>query len=118
MANANQQSLNPLLGRQLSSIEFVTDYLQFHFGTPTLTAITHPVIITGDAQYNRGDRDYCNVLLRCIGHTVSLASVVEDEAVRIEFDEGTKVVISLKPNDFRAAEAVIFDESPGVTWIW
>lgn len=38
-----QTKIDEIIGRQLSSVEFVQDYVQFRFDGPCLTAITPPV---------------------------------------------------------------------------
>ena len=39
--------LSVLIGHQLSSVEFVQDYLQLRFDGPCLTAVTHPRVRVG-----------------------------------------------------------------------
>jgi hypothetical protein len=50
--------LSVLLGRQLSAVEFVQDYLQLRFDGPCLTAITHPRVSVGNRWWEWGISGY------------------------------------------------------------
>jgi hypothetical protein len=42
-----EQSLQVIVGAQLSAVTFVQDYVQLHFDGPRLTAFSHPVVRLG-----------------------------------------------------------------------
>ena len=117
MSKEAKQPLSVLTGEQLSSVVFVQDYIQLVFDGPTLTAITLPVIKFGDDCYKWGDPGYCESLCGRIAKTVRLAYVVEEKEIHIEFDDGVSILISLRPEDYRAAEAAMFTNGTD-TWVW
>ena len=115
----NDVLFEPLIGLELSSVEFVMDYLQLRFGGPFLTIMTDPTIEFGSLQFDRQNDQFCNMLCKRIGATIVRAFVREYEEMRIEFNDGASVVISLRPADYIAAEAVIFDDrAASKWWVW
>jgi hypothetical protein len=79
--NDPNQALNILIGEELSSIEFVRDYIQFRFDGPCLTAITDPIINVGQQQYSRTDTGDCDLLLGFIGLPVEETLLKENEII-------------------------------------
>ena len=67
MAHKPDQPLNILVGKEISSVEFVRDYLQFRFDGPCLTSITNPFVIVENRIYKRSDAGFCDILLSFIG---------------------------------------------------
>jgi hypothetical protein len=118
--NDPNQALNILIGEELSSIEFVRDYIQFRFDGPCLTAITDPFIILGQQQYSRTDAGFCDLLLGFIGLPVEETSLRENEKICIRFPARRSINISLRTEDLigRSAEAVNFDDGHGGFWVW
>jgi hypothetical protein len=118
--NDPNQPFNILIGEELSSIEFVRDYIQFRFDGPCLTAITNPNIIVGHKQYSRNDTGFCDILLGFIGLQVEETSLRETEIINIHFSGGRSINISLRTEDLqgRSAEAVNFTDGQGGMWIW
>jgi len=43
--------------------------------------------------------------------------VLPEDSVRITFDDGGIVKVSLRKDDYRAAEAVKFDVTPATWWV-
>lgn len=118
--NDSKQPFNILIGEELSSIEFVRDYIQFRFDGPCLTAITDPYIIIGHKQYSRTDTGFCDILLGFIGLQVEETSLKESEIINIHFSYGRSINISLRSEDLkgRSAEAVNFNNGLGDLWVW
>jgi hypothetical protein len=118
--NDPNQPFNILIGEELSSIEFVRDYIQFRFDGPCLTAITDPYIIIEHKQYSRTDTGFCDILLGFIGLQVAETSLRESEIINIHFSGGRSINISLLTEDLqgRSAEAVNFTDGHGGMWIW
>lgn len=113
-----EQPLSVLIGRQLSSVEFVQDYLQLRFDGPCLTTITHPRVNVGNMWWEWGMPGYRDRLCERIGRVVTRAAVSEGGEICLEFDDGACISISLRPDDYRAAEAVIFDNGDQGCWVW
>ncbi len=117
MENINQP-LNSLVGMELSSIEFVRDYIQFRFDGSCLTAVTDPYIFVENKRYNRPDPSFCNLLISFIGSKVEETSVNEHELIQIQFSAGRSINISLKSVDYIIVEAARFDDGSGKWWVW
>lgn len=118
MPHQTASPLKILEGSQLSSIEFVQDYVQLHFDGPTLTAITPPRVRVRNQWLEWGKQGYRDALCERIGKVVSHASTIPEQEIKIEFEDGGLISISLNPDDFRAAEAAVFDNPPNPTLVW
>src|SRR6266480_3468259 len=110
--------LNVLVGRQLSSVEFVRDYLQLRFEGPCLTVITDPIVEMGSIKFERNNNEFCNVLCGRISTTVLQAYVHENEEIRIDFHDNAGIIISLKPENYIGPEAALFQNDAGELWVW
>ncbi|HSC78013.1 MAG TPA: hypothetical protein VLB32_05565 [Candidatus Acidoferrales bacterium] len=97
--------LDAIVGEQLSSVEFVQDYVQLHFDGPSIIAYVWPVVEVGGKAYRFGDSSYRDVLCGWIAHRIPTAFVVEEEELKIEFDDGAALSISLRPEDRTGPEA-------------
>lgn len=118
--NDSNQPLSILVGKQLSSIEFVRDYIQLRFDGPCITAITDPFIIVGNKQYFRTDAGFCDNLLGFINLQVEETELRKSEIICIHFSTRRSINISLRPEDLkgRSAEAVNFTDGLGGWWVW
>jgi len=94
-----------ITGEQLSSVEFVQDYLQLHFDGPTLTLFTWPVITLPEREARFGDLGYRDVLCGRIGQKVVEVEMKADEALVVRFDDGVAITISLRPEHRAGPEA-------------
>lgn len=112
------EPLKPIVGRQLSAVVLVQDYVQLQFDGPTLTAITWPVVTVGSSEYEYGRPLYRDMLCERITKVVHSAFVNEGEEIRIDFNDGSVISVSLKPETYSAAEAAIFNDGPENTWVW
>jgi hypothetical protein len=109
--NQDPEMLKGIEGRQLSSVEFVQDYVQLRFDGPALTVFTPPSIRTGPLIINWGDVAFRNALCDLITHTVLSTSVGRDE-VMVVFDNNTIFSVSLKQDDYVCPEALTFSDGP------
>jgi len=103
--------LDKIVGEQLSSVEFVQDYIQLHFDGPTLTAFVLPTLNLRGKTIRFGDPRYRDELCARIGQKVTAADLVKMVAVIVRFDDGVEVNISLKPEDSVGPEAGYFTTS-------
>ena len=114
-----RESLRTLLGRQLSAVTFVQDYVQLHFDGPVLTAITHPRVEVRDTVYEWASAGYRDALCSCIGRVVREALVLPDQAIQIHLDDDRCISVSLEPEDYVTIEAARFDDALEDTrWVW
>lgn len=112
-----EELLQEIVGEQLSSVEFVQDYVQLKFDGPGVTAVTWPIVEVGGSEYRWDEPGFRDELCRRISRKVVSATVSPGEALRLEFDDGAAVSVSLRPNDYRGPEAAKFDLDPSRWWV-
>jgi hypothetical protein len=112
----DHEELVAIEGEQLSAVTFVQDYVQLHFDGPMITAITLPVAIARDTRWGIGDIGYRDQLCGLIARNVVRAYVRPGDRLQIDFEGGASLIVSLKPKDYRAAEAVIFSDGKSEQW--
>ena len=110
--------LQSIVGEQLSSIEFVQDYIQFRFNGPCLTAYTNPVVNVGETRLEWDDVGYCDALRRCLGRKVLRAEVSSRNEIAIDIEGGARISVSLKLEDYCGVEAALFDNGAGRWMVW
>jgi hypothetical protein len=104
----NEEQLTAIIGEQLSSVEFVQDYVQFHFDGPHVIAFVWPVVEIEGKTFRLGEAEYRNVLCERIAQKVTSAFARHGDAIIIEFADGASVRISLKPSDRQGLEAALY----------
>jgi hypothetical protein len=104
------QALSRIVGKQLSAVVFVLDYLQLQFDGPTLTLFTSVAVHSNDGgvvdDHAIGWRD---ALCGQITHVVRTVRLGDGELV-VEFINGSAISASLRPEDYSSAEAVQFTD--------
>ncbi len=106
-------------GEQLSAVTFVQDYVQLHFDGPMITAITRPVVVAGNVSFDFGAPGYRDRLCDLITKRVACAYVRPGDRLQIDFRDHASLVVSLKQEAYRAAEAVIFSDGKTEQWaVW
>ncbi len=111
------KALSELEGLALASVEFVQDYVQFHFDGPTLTAYTPPTItLQSSTPLAWGDAGYRDALCEQIGSVV-LRGEVQPQKMCLSFLGGGVLEISLKDDDYRGPEAFQLSLSADRTWV-
>jgi hypothetical protein len=104
-------NLEAIVGEQLSSVEFVQDYVQLHFDGPTITLFVWPIIKLHDKTVNFGQLGYRDELCGRIGHKVLVASLRDGDALILTFDDSTSLHTSLRPEDNTGPEVGYFRAS-------
>jgi hypothetical protein len=119
MSGVHFDPLGILEGRQLSSVTFVMDYLQLSFDGPVLTAYTLPSVLVTGVGYLSGQTGYCDALRSCIGSLVRKAFSREGEHIRLDFENGSTILISLRDEDSKGPEAAEFVDHAAnpETWV-
>ena len=111
-----QSGLQAIHGRELSSVEFVRDYLQLRFDGPCLSAYTMPVVRSRERVFRRLEQGYADALVALVGQRVE--KVAEDAAsVTITFSDETAISISLA-SDRVTAEAATLTTDGSAIWSW
>jgi hypothetical protein len=118
MPEQNPNPLKVLVGSQLSAVVFVQDYVQLHFDGCGLTAVTQPRVHVVNQCFEWGKQGYRDALCDRIGKLVRQAFTIPEQEIKIEFEDGSSISISLRPEDYRTVEAAIFDHLPNPTVVW
>lgn len=109
--------LSALEGLELSSVEFVSDYLRLRFADspgstgPLLTLYAWPHILLADFSIAFGEPEYRNALCAQLGETVATARLEELNAFTVEFESGTVIALSLREEDLDGPEAGSYSEA-------
>jgi hypothetical protein len=97
------------VGEKLSAITFVLDYWQFQFDGPFLNALTRVQVNADGWVWKDGDDQFRNLICGQIGKVVSKVTLVESEVFAIAFEDGSSISISLRAEEYRGAEAIVFN---------
>ena len=92
-----------LRGLEVSSVEFVCDYVRIHFDD-AIIAFINPVYVTGNIEAREGGPGFRDAICSIIGKKADDVCIVEDMSMDIKFGE-TTVSVSLKPDDYLGPEA-------------
>jgi len=110
--NQTPSILNELVGSELSSVEFVRDYIQFHFDGPWLTTLTLPSVRNGTGHLRAIDPGYRDALCGQIGIEVAGVGLTEEE-LTVRFSDAVVFVVSLRDEDYTGPEAINFCGADG-----
>jgi hypothetical protein len=103
--------VDKIVGEPLSSVEFVMDYVQLHFAGPTLTLFVWPVVAVKEHETHFGEPGYRDALCGRITHIVTKVMMADDKALSVQFDDGSAITVSLRPEDRTGPEAGYFTRS-------
>lgn len=112
-----QQSLGQIVGQKLNSVTFVMDYVQLEFDDARLTAFTQPYLVPDKTILRWDDPGYRDTLCGQIGRKVSSVAIRGGDAIEVAFETGIVVGISLKDQDYRGAEAAMFNGRDHGWWV-
>jgi hypothetical protein len=110
--------ISPLIGQELTSVEFVQDHLVLHFDGPALTFFAWPDVFREEGSYAYGEPEYRNVLCSVIGEDVTAATLEESEAIEIEFESGVILRASLREEDLDVPVAGQFASGSYPAEVW
>lgn len=83
--DSDQGLLWELVGREMSSVEFVRDYLQLRFDGPTINVYTPVTVVAGEECATTWDTCVRNLLCAQISKPVASVSVEPGEALTLAF---------------------------------
>lgn len=109
--------LNNLIGRELSGVVFVRDYIQLQFDDRGLTAINLPSVMANRETYTPVRQGFRDSLCERIGHTVVETELIEEERIWLKFDDDSAISVSLRGEDSVGPEAAILYVGEK-TWVW
>jgi hypothetical protein len=113
---SEEQSLQILIGEQLSAVTFVQDYLQLHFDGPCLTVFSHAVVVRGNKMFHWGKPGFRDALCNNIAKKVTEVRMAYGESISIRFVDGSTINIPLQDDSCLDGEAVNFDAGGNVWW--
>jgi len=110
--------LQRLIGRQLSSVEFVQDYVQLRFDGPCLTAYVMPSVVTRGSSRSFGDSGYRDALCENIGKRVCGVREREAVAVCLDFPGDCSIEICIDGKETGGTEAAVLQmpDNEWTTW--
>lgn len=114
---SEEKLLQLIIGEQLSSVEFVQNYIQLRFDGPVLTVISYPVVKASGKAFLWGEPGFRDEICKRISIKVVRASITPKQSVEIGFEDGSTIEISTRSEDYRAAEAVKFDYDHSQWWV-
>ncbi|HVS81144.1 MAG TPA: hypothetical protein VHE60_05375 [Pyrinomonadaceae bacterium] len=114
----HNDSLGFLVGKQMTAVSFVLDYINFQFEDAFLTALSLPYVQAGDTKLINGTAGYRDMLCERISHKVSSASDTKSQEIRVSFDDGSVIAIPLWLEEYRGAEAAILQIGPEIKCVW
>jgi hypothetical protein len=96
-----------ILGRRLSGVTFVMDYVQLQFNPPpTVNCLTRMTVRSGGHSAVTGDTHFRNLLCDQIPKAVVSVALKEAETFDITFLDGSVISTSLRPQDYVGVEAL------------
>lgn len=107
-----------LLGRHLSSVEFVQDYVQVRFDGVCLT-INAPFLVSAEGSvYRKHSPGFADSLRNRIGESVRKAYTIIDREIVIELTDSSTIEVSLAEADQVSPEAAVLVDEEGQTVVW
>lgn len=110
--------LHLLIGREMSSVEFVRDYVQLRFDGITFTLYNYPIVIANGVQYNINKPGYRDSLCSLISKGVNDFQVVEQEHIKLFFSNGIVLLITLCMEDYKGPEVAMLTTENNVIQVW
>lgn len=107
-----------LIGEQLSSVEFVQDYVQLHFDGRTITTYVWPEVTFGKEAFSFGQESYRNKLCDLIGLEIKDLYYQEKDFLALVFKNTNGVIrLNLDPkNPEVILEVAVFNDDSDKTW--
>lgn len=107
-----------IVGEQLSSVEFVQDYLQLHFDGRYLICYIWPVVKINETEYRYKDPFYRDRLCDLISKEITAVLIKDNNYLIIEFQkENASLRINLDPNNPDIiGEIAIFTDTLDKAW--
>ncbi len=112
-----KELFNSILKEQLSSVEFVQDYLQLHFDGNTLICYTWPRVLVDAKDYGIDDEGYRDAICRIITHKLLRVSYIEKQNLSMCFDDKSEINLSLLRNELNI-DIIEFAYFRGVNKEW
>ncbi|HEX6702085.1 MAG TPA: hypothetical protein VF101_15260 [Gaiellaceae bacterium] len=84
------------MGEELSSVEFIRDYVSLHFDGPRIDALARLEVARDDEAWREGDTAWRDALCSLISHAVECVTETS-EWIRLRFDDGAEIRVGVVP---------------------
>lgn len=112
IAPLDHELYQEIVGRKLSAVTFVTNYVQLQFDPPPRINAYSPItVISGGGRVASSDDQFRNRLCEQITTVVRSVDVSPDEAFVIRFGDDSAISISLRLEHHIYGEAVYIEGS-------
>lgn len=106
-----------LIGCQLSSVEFVQDYVQIRFNGPSIN-VTNPLTVkVNETKITSWDVGFRDLLCEQITKIVNEVNFEAEKTLTIRFIDNSEITISLRPEDYSSPEAIYAYGFKNNTWL-
>jgi hypothetical protein len=96
-----------IVGRRLSGVTFVMDYVQLQFDPPpTVNCLTPMTVRSNGREAKSGDDQFRNLLCAQIPKVVAAIALRQAESFDVIFADGSLVSTSLRREDYVGVEAL------------
>ena len=96
-----------VVGRRLSGVTFVMDYVQLQFDPPpTINALTPISVASGGRSAVSGEEPFRNLLCEQIPKTIVSVKLHVAESLVLTFEDGSTISLSLRPEHYVCPEAI------------
>jgi hypothetical protein len=107
--------LDELVGRQLSSVEFVRDYVQLRFDGPCLSVLNPLSLKRYTTVVQSADTGFRDGLCSQIGIEVENVTISDGQLI-VNFVSAVAFLVSLRNEDYTGPEAINYIANDG-TWM-
>lgn len=111
--------IKTIVNEQLSSVEFIQDYLQLHFDGRTLTCYIWPEVRIGnDINYKFQTPNYRDALCSLIALKVIDIQIKDQDFLKIQFEKsGCEINLNLDSrNPEVVSEIAVFNDTVDSSW--
>jgi hypothetical protein len=97
--------LQPIVGRELTEVQFVLDYLRLGFPPYWFSIYNWPVLVSGGKIKRAVDDSYREILQSFVGRRISRLDEYLDKGLTLEFTDGSSISVPIKVGpDFHGPE--------------
>jgi hypothetical protein len=108
----NEKCLSRIVGKTLTAVNFVLDYLVFQFDDSFLTVLTTVTVRKDESSSQPDDVSWRNSLCERITHTVTSVAL-EETQLNVNFSDKSAFAVSLSEPDRAGNEALMFQFPDG-----
>jgi hypothetical protein len=118
MTEQYNEELRVLIGRQLTAVTFIMDYVKFQFEDAFLSSLYPPVLSLADgSEIEFGMDGFCNRVRERIQQTVA-ATEDNGREIIIKLEDGSVIRVPLWYEEARGSEAAILECPPEPMLVW